>query len=70
MASDLATNLLAAVLFALLGIVILVVAFVVIDKLTPGDLWQHLIQDRNTALAIVVAGIVLGLSIIIAAAIH
>ena len=70
MASDLATNLIAAVLFALLGIVFLVAAFVVIDKLTPGDLWQHLIQDNNIALAIVVAGIVLGLSIIIAAAIH
>ena len=70
MASDLATNLIAAVLFALLGIVILVAAFVVIDKLTPGELWHHIIQERNTALAVVVAGIVLGVSIIIAAAIH
>ena len=70
MASDLATNLIAAVLFALLGIVILVLAFVVIDKLTPGELWHQIIQERNTALAVVVAGIVLGLSLIIAAAIH
>ena len=70
MASDLATNLIAAVLFALLGIVIFVAAFVVVDKLTPGDLWSDLLKERNTALAIVMAGIAIGLSIIIAAAIH
>jgi putative membrane protein len=68
--ADLATNLTAAILFALLGIVIFVAAFVVVDKLTPGDLWHDLLRERNTALAIVMAGIAIGLSIIIAAAIH
>lgn len=70
MTYDLSTNLLAAILFALLGIVIFVVAFVVVDKLTPGDLWQHILTERNTAVAILLAGISIGLSIIIAAAIH
>ena len=70
MTYDLSTNLIAAVLFALLGIIIFVIAFVVVDKLTPGDLWHDIIRDRNTAMAIVMAGISIGLSIIIAAAIH
>ncbi|GLC24831.1 DUF350 domain-containing protein [Roseisolibacter agri] len=70
MTYDLSTNLIAAVLFALLGIVIFVIAFVVVDKLTPGDLWHDIIRDKNTAMAIVMAGIAIGLSIIIAAAIH
>lgn len=70
MTYDLSTNLLAALVFALLGIVIFVIAFVVVDKLTPGDLWHDIIRDRNTAVAIVMAGISIGLSIIIAAAIH
>jgi uncharacterized membrane protein YjfL (UPF0719 family) len=70
MTYDLSTNLLAALVFALLGIVIFVIAFVVIDKLTPGDLWHDIIRDRNNAVAIVMAGISIGLSIIIAAAIH
>ncbi len=70
MASDLATNLLAAILFALLGIVIFVAAFVIVDKLTPGSLWHDLLRERNIALAILMAGIAIGLSIIIAAAIH
>lgn len=70
MTSDLVSNLLAATLFAILGIVILIVAFVVVDKLTPGELWHDLLKERNTALAILMAGIAIGLSIIIAAAIH
>jgi uncharacterized membrane protein YjfL (UPF0719 family) len=70
MVSELASNLLAAILFALLGIVIFVAAFVIVDKLTPGDLWHDLLKERNTALAIVMAGISIGLSVIIAAAIH
>jgi uncharacterized membrane protein YjfL (UPF0719 family) len=70
MTYDLSTNLLAAIVFAILGVVIFVVAFIVVDKLTPGDLWHDIIRDRNTAMAIVMAGIAIGLSIIIAAAIH
>ncbi|MGZ8492010.1 MAG: DUF350 domain-containing protein [Gemmatirosa sp.] len=70
MTYDLSTNLLAAILFALLGIVIFVIAFVIVDKLTPGDLWHDIIRDRNTAVAIVMAGISIGLSIISAAASH
>jgi uncharacterized membrane protein YjfL (UPF0719 family) len=70
MTYDLSTNLLAAVVFAILGVVIFVIAFVVLDKLTPGDLWDLVLRERNTAAAIVMAGISIGLSIIIAAAIH
>jgi putative membrane protein len=70
MTPDLVSNVVAATLFAVLGIVIFVLAFVIVDRLTPGDLWRDLLQERNTALAIVMAGIAIGLSIIIAAAIH
>ena len=67
---DFSTNILAAVFFAVLGIVIIVGAFVLIDKFTPGSLWQELMEKRNTAMAILMAGIGIGISIIIAAAIH
>ncbi len=70
MTPDLVSNVLAATLFAVLGIVIFVLAFIVIDRLTPGELWRDLLEQRNTALAIVMAGIAIGLSIIIAAAVH
>ncbi|MCX6622445.1 MAG: DUF350 domain-containing protein [Acidobacteria bacterium] len=62
--------LLNALLYAVLGISILVVSFVVVDKLTPYDLWKQIVEDKNVALAILVGFMSLGVSIIIAAAVH
>ena len=59
-----------SVLYAVIGIVIFVVGFIVVDKLTPYDLWKQLIEEKNLALAIVVGSAALGICIIIAAAIH
>jgi putative membrane protein len=64
------TNVIAAVVFALIGIVILFGSFVAIDRLTPYALWKEIIDDHNTALAILVGAVALGISIIVAAAIH
>ena len=59
-----------SVIYALIGIAIFVVGFLVIDKLTPYDLWKQLVEDKNVALAIVVGLAMLGICLIIAAAIH
>jgi len=59
-----------AIVFAALGVAIFWLSFVVIDKLTPYHLWQEIIEKHNTALAIIVGAMSLGISIIIAAAIH
>jgi putative membrane protein len=45
-------------------------SFIVIDKLTPYNLWEELIEKHNMALGMVVAAMSLGISIIVAAAIH
>ncbi|HSU13576.1 DUF350 domain-containing protein [Longimicrobium sp.] len=66
---DLMQHLVAALVYALLGIVIFVVAFVVVDRLTPGSLWKEIIDEHNTALAVMMGAISIGISIIIAAAI-
>jgi putative membrane protein len=66
----LVSNIVAALVFAVLGIVTFVVAFVVIDKMTPFTLWKEIIDEHNTALAVLIGFIALGISIIIAAAIH
>jgi putative membrane protein len=62
--------LLNALVFALLGIVLFVVAFRVLDKLTPYSLWKEIIEEQNVALAVLVGAMSLGLCIIIAAAVH
>jgi putative membrane protein len=64
------TNIIAAIVFAVVGIVTFVVAFVAIDRMTPFTLWKEIIDEHNTALAVLIGFIALGLSIIIAAAIH
>lgn len=64
------TILLNSIIYALLGIVIFVVGFIIVDKITPYDLWKQLVEEKNTALAIVVGAAALGICIIIAAAIH
>jgi uncharacterized membrane protein YjfL (UPF0719 family) len=70
MPANLAANLVAATVFALLGIVVLIVAFVVIDRLTPYALWKEILDEHNTALAVLLGALSIGISIIIAAAIH
>jgi uncharacterized membrane protein YjfL (UPF0719 family) len=70
MVDTLLSNLLSATVFAVLGIAVFAVAFVLFDKLTPGHLWEELTHRNNTGAAIVVGSVAIGLSIIIAAAIH
>ncbi|MDX2149403.1 MAG: DUF350 domain-containing protein [Bryobacteraceae bacterium] len=59
-----------ALVFAILGIVIFVLAFIVLDKITPYALWKEIVEEQNVALAVLVGAMALGLSIIIAAAVH
>jgi uncharacterized membrane protein YjfL (UPF0719 family) len=67
---DLYTNLVAAAVFALLGIVVLALSFIVLDRLTPYSLWAEIVERQNTALATFVGLVLLAIGIIIAAAIH
>ncbi len=62
--------LLNSIIYAILGIVIFVTGFIIVDKLTPYDLWKQLVEEKNLALAIVVGAAALGICQIIAAAIH
>jgi putative membrane protein len=67
---DIVLNIRAALVFALIGIVVFAGAFVVIDKLTPYDLWKEIVEEKNLALAVLVGAMSIGICIIIAAAVH
>ena len=60
---------LASVLYAVIGVAVLWVSFVVIDKLTPYRLWEEIVEKKNLALAVVVA-MFIAIGQIVAAAIH
>jgi putative membrane protein len=59
-----------SILYALIGVVIFWLSFLIIDKVTPYDLWQELVEKQNVALGMVVAAMSLGICVIVAAAIH
>ncbi|MDR0564861.1 MAG: DUF350 domain-containing protein [Azoarcus sp.] len=59
-----------SLLYSLLGIVVFWVAFFILDKITPQNLWREIVEHKNQPLATVIAAMCLGVAIIIAAAIH
>ena len=61
---------LATLLYAGLGIVFFVASFILVDKLTPGELWAEIIERQNVAVAVLAGAVAIGLSTIISAAIH
>ncbi len=62
-------HLLAAVIYSVLGIVILNVTLYLMVRFAPFDVHKEIEQDQNTALGIVIGAVLLGIAIIIAAAI-
>ncbi len=64
------TAFLGSILYAVIGVVVFWLCFIIIDKITPVDMWAEIVEKHNKALAMVVAAMCLGVSIIVAAAIH
>jgi putative membrane protein len=62
-------NLLASVVYGVVGVLLLIGAYYLYELVTPYSVRKELIEDQNIALALVVAAIILGMAIIIAAAI-
>jgi len=56
-------------LFSVIGLVAFILAIVVVERVTPFSLRKEVEEDQNTALGIVLGSIVIGIAIIIAAAI-
>ena len=56
------------ILFSAVGIIAAIAGYKLFDKCTPGDLHNEIIQNKNVAAAIVAAAVILGVCIIIAAA--
>ena len=58
------------VIFTLFGLIIFAIAYTVIVKATPFSVRKELEEDHNTAIAIVIGSIIIGIALIIAAAIQ
>ena len=62
--------LLGSMLYALMGVAIFWISFLIIDKLTPYNLWDEIVEKKNVALAIVVGAMCLAIGVIVAAAVN
>ena len=56
-------------IFAGIGLVVFGLAFWVMNKLAPFSIKKEIEEDQNTALAIIMAGVIIGVSLIISSAI-
>jgi len=63
-------ELFSTVVYSLLGFVLFIIAFVLMEKLTPFSIRKEIEEDQNVALAVIMAGITIGMAIIVSAAIR
>ncbi|MCC9062753.1 MULTISPECIES: DUF350 domain-containing protein [Flavobacterium] len=59
-----------SIIYSVLGFVILIAAYFIIEKMTPENTWKEVVEKNNIAVAIVLAAFIIGISMIISAAIH
>ena len=57
-------------IFCSLGILVFAIAFSLVIRLAPLDLWKQIGEERNIAAAIVAGAVALGICWIIAATLH
>ena len=62
--------LVASIVYSLLGMAVFALGFLIIRWVTPFSIRKEIEEDQNTSLGIVIGSVVIGLAIIIAAAIH
>jgi uncharacterized membrane protein YjfL (UPF0719 family) len=64
-------NVLSAVVFSGIGLVVYTLGFVILPLLTPkAHIWREINEEKNVAIAIFLGSIALGIAIIIAAAVR
>lgn len=55
--------------FSIVGLLVFGLAFFVMDKLSPFSLRKEIEEDHNMALAIIMAGVIIGIALIVSSAV-
>ena len=63
-------NVVGSIAYSAIGVLIFIVAYKVMERVLPFNMDKELSEDHNTAVGILIGSIMIGLAIIIAAAIH
>ena len=67
---DLTGVLVTTAIFTLFGLIVFGLAYMIIVKTSPFSIRKEIEDDQNTALAIIIGSVIIGVALIIAAAIH
>lgn len=58
------------VIFVALGLIVFAIAFLIVVLVAPFSVKKEIEDDQNTSLAVIIGSVIIGVAIIIAAAIH
>ena len=67
--SDMSDAVVSSAVFAGIGLAVFGVAFWIMTKVAPFSMKKEIEEDQNVALAVIIAGVLIGISLIIAAAV-
>ncbi len=67
---DLGEAAVSSAVFAGIGVVAFAIAFALLVKITPFSIRKEIEEDQNTSLGIIIAGVLIGIALIISAAVH
>ncbi|HMT06420.1 MAG TPA: DUF350 domain-containing protein [Pyrinomonadaceae bacterium] len=59
-----------AVIFVAIGLIVFAIAFIIVVYVSPFSVKKEIEEDQNTALAIIIGSLIIGIAIIIASAIN
>jgi len=62
--------LITTVIFVVIGLIVFAIAYFIIVKVSPFSVKKEIEEDQNTALAIIIGSIIIGVALIISAAIQ
>jgi uncharacterized membrane protein YjfL (UPF0719 family) len=67
---QLANLLVLTLAFTIVGLILFAFAFWIMNKVAPFSVRKEIEDDQNTALAIVMGSVIIGIALIVAAAVH
>ncbi len=62
--------LLTTIVFVAIGLIVFAIAFLIVVVVTPFSVKKEIEEDQNTALAIIIGAIIIGIALIISSAIQ
>jgi putative membrane protein len=67
---NLAEAAISSAVFAAIGLIVFAIAWWIMVKVAPFSIKKEIEDDQNIALGVIMAGVIIGIALIIAAAVH